>query len=61
MVETDRRKVEVEHRYSRAYQEYKDSGVAWLGPIPQHWILVPVRSLAKAGYRTFCLFRCLSS
>jgi hypothetical protein len=23
---------------SRCYEEYKDSGIKWIGDIPQHWI-----------------------
>ncbi len=31
----------------------KDSGVEWLGKIPKHWETLPIRSLAKKGYRCF--------
>ena len=29
------------------YNEYKDSGVQWLGEIPSHWVVVPLKSLCK--------------
>jgi len=29
------------------YEAYKDSGVEWLGEIPEHWDLVPIRSIFK--------------
>lgn len=31
----------------------KDSGIEWLGEIPGHWEVRPIRSLAKQGYKTF--------
>ena len=31
----------------------KDSGVEWLGQIPAHWEVQPIRSLARPGYKTF--------
>jgi hypothetical protein len=37
----------------KPYPTYKDSGVGWLGDIPVHWDVVPIRSLAKSGYKTF--------
>ncbi len=27
------------------YPEYKDSGVAWLGEVPQHWEVAPYKHL----------------
>ncbi|MDN3380957.1 MULTISPECIES: restriction endonuclease subunit S [unclassified Pseudoalteromonas] len=30
----------------QAYPEYKDSGVEWLGSIPSHWQVIPVKHLA---------------
>jgi type I restriction enzyme S subunit len=33
-----------------AYEKYKDSGVAWLGEIPEHWEAVRFRFLLKDGY-----------
>ena len=35
----------MEGRY-KAYPEYKDSGVEWLGDVPQHWRIVPLKHLA---------------
>ncbi|WP_110974205.1 restriction endonuclease subunit S [Acinetobacter sp. WCHAc060042] len=29
----------------QTYAEYKDSGVEWLGNVPQHWALVPCRAV----------------
>lgn len=29
----------------QSYAEYKDSGVEWLGDVPQHWALVPCRAV----------------
>lgn len=31
----------------------KDSGEEWLGEIPAHWNVKPIRALAQSGYRTF--------
>lgn len=31
----------------------RDSGLGWIGEIPEHWEVRPIRSLAKSGYRTF--------
>lgn len=33
----------------KPYPEYKDSGVAWLGEVPQHW---DVRQLGRFGLLT---------
>jgi len=35
------------------YQAYKDSGVEWLGVIPEHWETLAVKRVAKAGYKKF--------
>ncbi len=29
------------------YERYKDSGVEWLGDVPEHWIVAPVRSIVQ--------------
>ena len=29
------------------YQSYKDSGVEWLGEIPDHWEVLPLFALTK--------------
>jgi len=29
------------------YPEYKESGVEWLGEVPAHWEVVPMRSVAR--------------
>jgi type I restriction enzyme, S subunit len=31
----------------------KDSGVEWLGKIPERWSVAPLRSLSRSGYKTF--------
>lgn len=31
----------------KAYPEYKNSGVEWLGKIPEHWYTVPLKHLAE--------------
>jgi len=31
----------------RAYPEYKDSGVEWIGDIPKHWILTRIKFITK--------------
>lgn len=31
----------------------KPSGIEWIGEMPQHWSVVPIKSLAKRGGRTF--------
>ena len=33
------------------YKEYKDSGVKWLGEIPSHWEVVPLRKYLKINTR----------
>lgn len=33
------------------YREYKDSGVKWLGEIPSHWEVVPLRKYLKINTR----------
>ena len=32
---------------STKYVAYRDSGVAWLGPIPEHWTVVAIKRLAS--------------
>lgn len=31
----------------RPYSAYKDSGLPWLGTVPEHWEIVPIRGLAR--------------
>ena len=31
----------------RPYPEYKDSGIEWLGEIPAHWELIPLKYIAN--------------
>ena len=31
----------------KAYPSYKDSGVPWLGDVPEHWEIHPLRRIAK--------------
>ena len=35
------------------HPELKPSGIEWLGDVPKHWKLEPVKNLAKAGRKTF--------
>jgi type I restriction enzyme S subunit len=37
----------------RAYPEYKDSGIEWLGEIPEGWERTSIKYLARTGYKTF--------
>lgn len=32
----------------RPYPAYKDSGVEWLGPVPEHWVQVPLKRLVRS-------------
>lgn len=32
------------------YSEYKPSGVAWLGEVPGHWEILPIKYLLRDGY-----------
>ena len=29
----------------RRYERYKDSGIEWLGPVPAHWEVLPIKRL----------------
>lgn len=29
------------------YKEYKDSGVEWLGAVPKHWVVVPIKAFGR--------------
>ncbi len=31
----------------KPYPAYKDSGVEWLGQVPEHWVVKPIKSLAN--------------
>ncbi|MEN2726182.1 restriction endonuclease subunit S, partial [Klebsiella pneumoniae] len=33
----------------RAYPAYKDSGVEWIGQVPEHWKVARVKRLASLG------------
>ncbi len=37
----------------KPYPAYKDSGVEWLGQVPEHWEVAPIRAFARPGYKTF--------
>ena len=32
-----------------AYEEYKDSGVEWLGEVPEHWGVVLLKRIARVN------------
>jgi type I restriction enzyme S subunit len=42
---------ETERRRFRPYPKYKDSGVEWLGEIPEHWKVYPFKRLFSTIYR----------
>jgi len=37
----------------KPYPKYKDSGIEWIGMVPEGWGFAPIRSFAKSGYKTF--------
>ena len=37
----------------KPYPKYKDSGVEWIGEVPEHWNVAPIRSFATSGYKAF--------
>lgn len=37
----------------KPYPVMKDSGVPWLGEVPEHWDVSKVKNLARSGYKTF--------
>lgn len=43
----------------QAYPEYKDSGVKWLGKIPSHWHVIPIKYLANLNPRKSAIDRTL--
>ncbi|MCG6202367.1 restriction endonuclease subunit S [Psychromonas antarctica] len=43
----DRNKESTLNRKYVAYPEYKDSGVEWLGDVPEHWLLTRVKYVAE--------------
>ncbi|PWL04487.1 restriction endonuclease subunit S, partial [Candidatus Liberibacter asiaticus] len=34
-------------KHYKAYPQYKDSGVQWIGAIPKHWKVVPIKRFTK--------------
>ena len=40
-------------RRFRPYPEYRESGIEWLDSLPVHWTAIPIRGLARPGYKTF--------
>ncbi len=36
-----------------AYESYRNSEVEWLGEVPAHWKVEPIRALAKTGRASF--------
>jgi type I restriction enzyme, S subunit len=42
-----------EHIRWKPYPTYKDSGVEWLGKIPEDWEITKIKHLAQKGYKTF--------
>jgi hypothetical protein len=43
----------IDVRTGKPYPAYKDSGVPWLGHVPEHWEVRTIKSLAGKGYKTF--------
>lgn len=37
----------------KPYPKYKDSGVEWLGEVPEHWQMLPIRALAQSHTKAF--------
>lgn len=31
----------------KPYPEYKESGVEWIGPVPKHWDIIPIKRFTK--------------
>jgi len=50
MSETPAQNLEAHQRRFRPYPEYKDSGVEWLGEIPGHWGMTPLKRIASIRY-----------
>ena len=44
---------EIDVRTGQPYPAYKDSGVEWLGEVPEHWYTNRIKTLARPGYKTF--------
>lgn len=42
----------MEHALGR-YDAYKDSGVEWLGEVPEHWTVLPLKELASKSNSSF--------
>ena len=43
----------IDVRTGQPYPAYKDSGVEWLGKVPEHWEAKRIKTLARPGYKTF--------
>lgn len=39
----------------KAYPEYKDSGVEWLGKIPNHWTTLAIKHVAQLNPSKSCI------
>ena len=39
----------------KKYAEYKDSGVDWLGEVPEHWKITPLNSISKLKSISNCI------
>ena len=44
---------QIDVRTGQPYPTYKDSGVEWLGEVPEHWYTNRIKTLARPGYKTF--------
>ena len=36
----------------KPYPEYKESGIEWIGKVPEHWNLIPIKRLTKLNTET---------
>ena len=43
----------IDVRTGQPYPAYKDSGVEWIGKVPEHWEAKRIKTLARSGYKTF--------
>ena len=44
---------QIDVRTGQPYPAYKDSGVEWLGEVPEHWHTNRIKTLARPGYKNF--------
>ena len=37
-------------KFKESYERYKDSGVEWIGEIPEHWGVIKLKYVTKLAY-----------